>query len=201
MQPRLDIALKEWAIVVDALGRGDQLLLLRKGGIAEDGGVFRLEHREFLFYPTFEHQHRDLIRPEFHPRFEALLAEGPNRPGAGELTLAYCARAEEILIAENQERLWALRDHFLWNERYLEQRFRYKPHLPLYLVFLRVSRLTEPARLAVLERYAGCKSWVVLDQPVSTASAQPVLDDARLGARMGRLRELVRGAARQPVGS
>ena len=30
------IALKEWAVTVQALARGEQILLLRKGGIHED---------------------------------------------------------------------------------------------------------------------------------------------------------------------
>jgi UDP-N-acetylglucosamine 2-epimerase (non-hydrolysing) len=30
-------AFKEWAVVVDALGRGEQTLILRKGGIQEEG--------------------------------------------------------------------------------------------------------------------------------------------------------------------
>jgi hypothetical protein len=28
------IAFKEWAVVVDALGRGDQIIILRKGAVA-----------------------------------------------------------------------------------------------------------------------------------------------------------------------
>ena len=43
------MALKEWAITIEALAQGDQVLLLRKGGIHEDGKDFRIIHREFLF--------------------------------------------------------------------------------------------------------------------------------------------------------
>src|SRR2546422_3996735 len=41
--PRVRAAFKEWAVVVDALGRGEQVIILRKGGIAEDRGEFELE--------------------------------------------------------------------------------------------------------------------------------------------------------------
>ncbi len=37
------IAFKEWAVIVDALGRGDQILILRKGGISEGRGGFQIE--------------------------------------------------------------------------------------------------------------------------------------------------------------
>ncbi len=49
-------AFKEWAIVVDALGRGEQIIVLRRGGLAESRGGFRLEHSRFLVFPTLFHQ-------------------------------------------------------------------------------------------------------------------------------------------------
>ena len=36
------LAFKEWAIIVDALGRGEQILILRKGGLQE-GAAFGLK--------------------------------------------------------------------------------------------------------------------------------------------------------------
>ncbi|SVB02171.1 uncharacterized protein METZ01_LOCUS155025, partial [marine metagenome] len=50
------IALKEWAVAVEAMARGDQIIILRKGGIHRDDKEFRIVHPEFLFYPTYEHQ-------------------------------------------------------------------------------------------------------------------------------------------------
>src|SRR5687768_11757609 len=37
-------AFKEWAIIVDALARGDQILILRKGGISEGREGFQIDH-------------------------------------------------------------------------------------------------------------------------------------------------------------
>ena len=45
------IALKEWAVTVQALAQGQQILLLRKGGIHESSQDFRVIHPEFLLYP------------------------------------------------------------------------------------------------------------------------------------------------------
>ena len=56
LPPTSRTALKEWAVACEALGRGEQVLLLRKGGISEEGREFRIEHPEFLLFPTFEHQ-------------------------------------------------------------------------------------------------------------------------------------------------
>ena len=38
----ISVAFKEWAVICHRLGAGEQSLLLRKGGIAEEGGVFAL---------------------------------------------------------------------------------------------------------------------------------------------------------------
>ncbi|HEV7922137.1 MAG TPA: DUF1802 family protein, partial [Thermoanaerobaculia bacterium] len=46
-------ALKEWSTVIDALGRGEQIILIRKGGIADP--KFGLEADRFYLYPTFFH--------------------------------------------------------------------------------------------------------------------------------------------------
>ena len=60
------LALKEWAVAVKSLGRGEQVLILRKGGIHRDDRDFRLVHPLFLLYPTYEHQKVELIKPEAH---------------------------------------------------------------------------------------------------------------------------------------
>jgi hypothetical protein len=64
LPPDSDLALKEWAVAVKALGTGKQILILRKGGIHRDDKEFRLVHPEFLLYPTYEHQKRELLDPE-----------------------------------------------------------------------------------------------------------------------------------------
>lgn len=48
-------ALKEWAVVVDALGSGQQIILLRKGGLREGPGGFAVAQPEFLLFPTLFH--------------------------------------------------------------------------------------------------------------------------------------------------
>ena len=47
------------------MAQGKQVFLLRKGGIVEAGRGFELRHREFLFFPTFEHQHLRWVKPQF----------------------------------------------------------------------------------------------------------------------------------------
>lgn len=49
-------ALKEWAVLVDAMARGDIIAMVRKGGIREQRPGFSVRHDRFVFYPTFFHE-------------------------------------------------------------------------------------------------------------------------------------------------
>ena len=118
---KCQMALKEWAITCEAIGRGEQILLLRKGGIHEYGKDFRVIHREFLLYPTYEHQKAELLRAEHQAALEALLAE----PHDGkEITFTHFAKAEEVLEVEEQGLVDDLAPHYIWTTDYAQSRLR-----------------------------------------------------------------------------
>ena len=71
-------AFKEWAIVVDALGRGEQILILRKGGISEGRDGFRLEHSQFLLFPTLFHQQRESVIAAAQERYDQIAPRLPS---------------------------------------------------------------------------------------------------------------------------
>ena len=58
------VALKEWDVVCEALGSGRQIIVIRKGGIAEGKDGLRFEHEEFALLPTFFHQQSERVVPE-----------------------------------------------------------------------------------------------------------------------------------------
>jgi hypothetical protein len=60
----LNIALKEWDTVCQALAARRQILLLRKGGIYESAGGFEIENRQFLLFPTFLHQNPQMLKDD-----------------------------------------------------------------------------------------------------------------------------------------
>ena len=70
-------AFKEWAVICRALAEGRQSLILRKGGIAEEGGRFRVEHTGFWLYPTYAHQQKAGIVADAAPLLEQAEAEKP----------------------------------------------------------------------------------------------------------------------------
>jgi len=184
-QIALQIALKEWAIVVHALSEGSQIFLLRKGGVAEADGEFRLEAREFFLYPTWEHQQEALLQPRYVPLFRS---HPPSQPG-GELRFEHYGVVTDVWPAPALARIKAVSAEFIWNEALLEKRYAYKPQLPLAVLVLRVYRLPGPLRVPLLDRYAGCRSWVELEEALPTEGAEPILDDSAFERRREALRD------------
>lgn len=186
MQNSNRIALKEWAIVVQALSEGSQIVLLRKGGITEPDGEFRLAAREFFLYPTWEHQQEELLQPRYAAAFHAHPSAPP--PGGG-LSFECYAVVTDVWPAPALPRIRKISGEFVWNELFLEKRYAYKPHLPLAVLALRVYRLPRSLRLPLLDRYAGCRSWVELEEALPTAGAKPVLEGSEFDRRRDALRD------------
>jgi hypothetical protein len=171
---RCQIALKEWAVTVHSLAQGQQVLLLRKGGIHEDGKDFRVIHPEFLLYPTYEHQREDLLKPEHQAMLSRLLSDSPR---SAAITFPHWARAEEIIEVSDQDRVDDLSPHHIWTDQYAQSRLHWKPMLPLSIMLLRVYRMEQPVTVPFIPEYGGCTSWVEVIPTVNLGSLQPVLSD------------------------
>jgi hypothetical protein len=184
----LGVALKEWAVVCSALERGRQMVLLRKGGIHEAGGEFELEHRQFLLFPTYLHQNALMIKAGEQADFLPAAAE-PAR-----VTLSAVAEVTDIVQLRSRRQVEAIDDEHIWTPPLVDMRFGYRPENPLYLLLVRVHRLSAPETIENTPAYAGCKSWVLLDRPMSAAGAAPVMDDAAYESRRMSIRERVAAA-------
>jgi hypothetical protein len=171
----LQVALKEWDVVCRALGDGRQMLLLRKGGIYEAAGEFELEHRRFLLFPTFLHQNPGMLKGS--EKLEAVTTE------PSQVTLSLAAHVTDILPVTSRAAMDALDDQHVWATPLIDMRFNYKPENPLYLLLLRGYRLAGARAIENTPEYAGCKSWVKLEQPVALDGALPVLDESRYQER------------------
>ena len=182
MQPKqCHIALKEWAVTVQALARGERILLLRKGGIHESSKDFRVLHPEFLLYPTYEHQKGELLQPAYQPALEALL-EQPRDPS--EITFTHFARMEEALELSEQGKVDDLEPHYIWTTAYAQSRLHWKPMLPLSVMLLRVYRLETPVTVPWLPEYGGCTSWVEDLVEVPLGNMEPVISDEEFRRRV-----------------
>ena len=66
----------------------------------------------------------------------------------------------------------------IWTEACIDKRYDYRPDLPLFIVIVRLFRLSQPRTIPLDPRYAGCRSWVELYEDVPTDSLEPVIDDS-----------------------
>ena len=180
-------ALKEWAAVCAALREGKQVFLLRKGGIHERCGEFSVEHDAFFLYPTWEHQKKQMLRASMRAAIADTLTRPPN--GAA-LRIDTFAEVEEIRQIQNSDALFQIKDEHVWNEAYLQMRVDYKPENPLYLLILRAYRMVQPVDLQELPRYAGCRSWVRLEEELSTNAVEPALSDQAFAKKLRQLQDV-----------
>ncbi len=158
------IALKEWAIVCKALEEGRQTILLRKGGIMEYREGFELKHDKFMLFPTFEHQSKDSIKQDYHKKFDSLTLE--NNAEKEYIDLNLFGSVMDVKEIKNKEILKKLYTYHIWNEQYVDFRMNYNPSKPMSVLFLRVYKLKEPLKVNIKKEWAGCKSWVNMDDQI-----------------------------------
>lgn len=170
-------ALKEWAVVCEAIESGDQILLFRKGGIMEYRNGFELKFKDFFLFPTFEHQARESIRPKYHAVFDQIeknnningtetTTENNNNSSSASKNYTQISSFVEITHfseVPSLDRLKALEDFHIWTDDYLKMRFNYNPKKPLHLLLLRAYKLKKPIQIMNKPQWIGCKSWIQID--------------------------------------
>ena len=186
---KLTAALKEWAVAVEALQRGETIVLLRKGGIREEGGRFSVTHRQALLYPTYEHQKPELLDPDYKEKVT------PVESGWHPETIRLGAWAEitDILPVSDPSELAALLPYHIWNDRMVGDRLKWKPRQPLYVLLLRTHKLQQPQIVAYRPEYGGCRSWIDLAAPISLEASAPVLSDSAYNSQVAAIRNLIDG--------
>jgi hypothetical protein len=180
-----NVAFKEWAVVVDALGRGEQIVILRKGGIREQRGEFHVDHREFWLFPTQYHEAERSIIPSKRPALREVAATAE----ADTVRIEWYAVADTVLRVTDLDALKRLQGRHLWTEQVLQERFAFGREPGLHALLVRVYRRPAAARVAVRESYGGCKSWIELDEPLATTGLAPVLSDAEFAAQRHEITE------------
>jgi hypothetical protein len=181
----LSVGLKEWAVVCHALATGRQIILLRKGGIHEAAGGFELEHPRFLLFPTYLHQNLEMLKQGDEGAYERRSAEPE------QIALSAAAEVSDIVQLKSRAQMDAIDGEHVWTAPLIDMRFNYRPQNPLYLLLVRAYRLPAVTTVENTPAYAGCKSWVPLDQTVRTAGARPACGDAAYETRRRSILSLV----------
>jgi CDP-diacylglycerol--glycerol-3-phosphate 3-phosphatidyltransferase len=189
-------AFKEWEAMVEALGQGAQIILLRKGGIAEGRAGFETKHAKFWLFPTRYHQQWEKSKPALR-RYAA---------GGGEtkdFVLQYFAEVTDAVYLSSWEQVARLDDAHFWGEEILRERFGYRDRpgmeAGLHLLVVRVSRVSLPHRLAPSPAFEGCKSWIEVPVDWSRDIAVPVVSAEEFTTRRSRLLAAVASVPAKPL--
>ena len=109
----------------------------------------------------------------------------------GRVTFSHYAEMTDAIRVESLSALRALRGEHIWSDATVEERFSRWGKDGAYVMTVRVHRLPEPVTIDVKDRYAGCKSWVDLDEDVDVAGAVPVLTDDAFGERCAAVKKIL----------
>ena len=162
-------ALKEWSTVIDALGRGDQVILIRKGGIADP--AFGVEASHFYLYPTYFHA-----------------GESEHRPS---VTIANWCEVVRTWTIRDHDALDRLAPHVALPVETLESRFRFRADQALHIIGVRAYELARPATVVFRDEYAGCRSWISVDEEIDVSASTAVLSEAALNEKLNAIDALL----------
>ncbi|MBK5258690.1 MAG: DUF1802 family protein [Thermoanaerobaculia bacterium] len=155
-------ALKEWSSVIDALGSGEQVILVRKGGIADP--TFGVEAERFYLYPTYFHQGESDARPA--------------------VTITHWCEVLRTWSVRDLEMLGRLESFAAIPRETLEARYRFRPDQALNVIAVRTFALPHPATVTFRDEYAGCRSWLSVDEEIEIDGSRQVLDERQLLAKV-----------------
>jgi len=158
-------ALKEWSTVIDALARGEQVVLIRKGGIADP--KFGVEAERFYLYPTYFHQQQ-------------------SEPS--EVTITHWCEVVRTWRVREIEPLVSL---VVIPRDALEARYRFRPDQALHVIGVRTFAIPHPRTISVKPDYLGCKSWVSIDDEIDVDGSTPALGEEALRERLAAIQAVL----------
>ncbi|WP_124974557.1 DUF1802 family protein [Aphanothece sacrum] len=173
MLTQLNYALKEWNVTINALAKGQTILLLRKGGIREIGGRFNVKYDQVLLYPTYEHQNPNLLKSKYSS--DVIKVNSGWHPET--ISITSWTKITDIFVIPEKSTLDLLFNYHIWNQEFISDRFNWKPNQPLYLLLLKVYLLPNAGEINYQSEYGGCRSWLELNQTIDISKSVPVLDD------------------------
>jgi len=157
----MTLAFKEWGYIVDALGKGKQSVIIRKGGISEEGGDFSIKGKKFLLLPTQYHQAREMIKHDWLPQLDG----DQYQLSLDKVKIQYFAEVADSKIIKDWNLLEKLDSQHAWRKEIIMERFN-RWEKSAHLLILQVYQLEQPFELELKPQYGGCKSWIDLEEEI-----------------------------------
>lgn len=166
-------ALKEWNVAVNALFAGETIILLRKGGIRENAKRFEVPGHQVLLYPTFEHQDPNWVKSQYVEQVQTV--ESGWRPE--QIAIRSWAEITGVLPVLESKIVENLLPFHIWNQAFVSERLKWKPHQPLSVLLLRVYQLPQVILIPYQSEYGGCRSWIDLAESIEISKEWPVIPE------------------------
>ncbi len=183
------IGLRDWAVTLEALGDGTQIMLMRKGGIHEETRHFEVESDAFFLFPAYEHQKVELLKPEYQDGIAETLKDWS--PEDKTVSIKYYAKLFEDVEILDEDRLKSLYPYHIWTNEFATERLKWKKKLPLHLLLLRVYKLDQELEIPLEAEYGGCKSWLSLPKSLSDLHAKAVLTDEQFAEKVAEIKQKI----------
>ena len=161
-------ALKEWASVIEALGSGEQVVLIRKGGLADQS--FGVEADRFYLFPTNYHD-----------------------AGGGEpmhVPITHWAEVVKSWQIHDAAMLPRLESLTILGRDAIETRYRFRPDQAINVIAVRAYRLPNAVNIAMKPEYAGCRSWTSIDEEIAIDGSVAAIDEREMQGHIASIDEL-----------
>jgi hypothetical protein len=172
----LSLALREWSAVVEALGQGQQTVMVRS---------YPPRYGAFFLYPTFSFYTSTKAKPEsfdekFQPQYRKMARQSAEltakRAGNLLVDFNYYAEIDEVVAIQNGITWERLKPYFIWSVDHIK-------HYATSSTFLWIVRIHQLPKTVVIGRSAGGgpPTFYKHADEISTDGSTPVLSDAQYG--------------------
>ncbi len=153
------IAFKEWQLVTEALVRGEQSVILRKGGISEGKAGFQWLHDRFFLFPSRFHQQVEQVNTHVDGSKRELLDRGET---GDDIVLSVFIETINTGRITDWESVQHLDPYHIWKEEVIRDRFEWGDEPGVSYAVVKAFAIDDPWILNDREAFGGCRSWLDL---------------------------------------
>ena len=191
----LRLAVKEWAGVIQALGAGDQILLIRK---------YEPEQKSFLLYPTYSYYTQDKSNPErFDSKFQQKYLKTARDAALAELEqsdivkLRYLFEVDKTVSVPKDFPVNKITPFMIWSSEHVAG-YAEKAYAGLSIWIGRTKKLTEPI-LAARQTTGGSITTYKHFEDFKVSGAALVIPEQQYEEKRDKLIDSINATAKKSV--
>lgn len=160
----MSLLFKEWSQVTHALSTGDQIIIIRKGGIIEEKDQFSVKSPQFYLLPTVFHQEKNKLKTEYQN-----LISVDNRINENSSVVSHLAEITDQFLITDYLQLEKIFEFHIYDESVMKERFFRWQKNEIHLLIVNVQKLSSEEIIDLTPELGGCKSWIETNMRFSEA--------------------------------